>query len=305
MSRPSAAALRDLRAAECSNGAPSARNLLVTVFGDALLPHGPSTSVSVRALAVLLGAFGASERLVRTSLSRLVKDGLLDTHVEGRRSFYRVADTARDLFAQADARIYGSTPTAWDGSWTLVVIDGAESTPKQRARLRQELTWAGLGVVGPNVLASPVVPADVAAGVVARVGGFEHVLVSRSEVVDGEGTLGAERLARRCAPLDDLAQLYRAFTDRFEPFADAGSLAPEDAFKLRTLLVASFRRIALADPQLPAELLPADWIGTRARHVAGAVYRSVAAASEQRLLSTVVPPLGSGAPGLLDRFRVS
>jgi phenylacetic acid degradation operon negative regulatory protein len=108
--------LRDLREAACSNGAPSARNLLVTVFGDALLPLGAGTTASVAVLTELLGDFGVSERLVRTSLTRLVNDGLLAVESEGRRSSYGVAPDAHDLFRQADERIYRGAGPDWDGS---------------------------------------------------------------------------------------------------------------------------------------------------------------------------------------------
>jgi phenylacetic acid degradation operon negative regulatory protein len=292
-------ALEELRSAACSDGAPSARNLLVTVFGDALLPHGPTTTISVRALTTLLASFGANERLVRTSLTRLVNDGLVATTVAGRRSYYGVAPSALDLFRQADHRIYRGTPGVWDGSWTIVVIDGAESTAGRRAQLRQELAWAGLGVVAPNVMASPIVPADVAANVVGRVGGFANVLVSRSSVVEGAGMLGADELAHRVAELDVIAERYAAFVIRFERFGTevVDRLDEPMAFKLRTLLVAEFRRIALTDPQLPAELLPKEWIGTRARRLAGGIYTAVAAPSERYLLRTVEPPLTPLAPG--------
>ena len=83
----------DLRAATCSNGAPSARNLLVTVFGDVLLPHGiRDGGVRARRWPISSESFGVNERLVRTSLTRLVNDGLLAvTERSGRRSFYGVA----------------------------------------------------------------------------------------------------------------------------------------------------------------------------------------------------------------------
>jgi phenylacetic acid degradation operon negative regulatory protein len=296
-SRPSSTVdpLDDLRSATCSNGAPSARNLLVTVFGDALLPHGDDTPASVGSLAGLLSSFGVNERLVRTSLSRLVNDDLLAVDSEGRRSFYRVAPGAIELFRRADERIYRGGAGEWDGSWTIVVIDGSESTPNRRTKLRQELSWAGLGIVAPNVMASPVVDAEVVASVVARVGGFEQVLVARSSVVEGAGTLGAEELARRCAPLDDIASRYGRFVDRFSRF-DAAALARldvEQSFKLRLLLVAAFRRIVLADPSLPAPLVPADWIGDRARRVAAAVYGAVVERAEAFLLDTVEPALGA------------
>jgi len=296
--------LDDLRSAACSDGAPSARNLLVTVFGDALLPHGDDTSISVRALSRLPAAFGVNERLVRTSLTRLVTDGLLTTSSEGRRSFYRVAPEALDLFRQADHRIYHGTADDWDGSWTIVVIDGSEATARRRAQLRQELAWAGLGVVAPNVMASPIVDAEAAARVVGHVGGFANVLVSRSSVVEADGTLGADELAHRVAALEEIAGRYARFIRRYEDYPSGLSeLASDLAFKLRTLLVAEFRRIALVDPQLPARLLPVDWIGTRARRLAAQIYAAIATSSEQFLVATADPKLSTFAPEP-ERFSI-
>lgn len=288
-----------------SNGAPSARNLLVTVFGDALLPHGPTTAASPRSLAALLASFEVNERLVRTSLTRLVNDGLLLVESVGRRSFYRVAPEALALFERADGRIYGPLHPDWDGSWTIVVIDAAEGSTASRSALRQELAWAGLGTVAPNVMASPVVAAADAAAVVDRLGGFTNVLVTRSQVVEGAGTVSADELAHRAVELGEVAGRYGGFVERFEPFADVDPAEPELAFKLRTLMVASYRRIVLTDPLLPAELLPADWIGNRARVVAAEVYDRCADAAEGFLAGTVELPDGRLTPGRrVGRFAV-
>src|SRR5690554_5229410 len=97
-----AAPLADLRDASCSDGAPSARNLLVTLFGDGVAPHGTDIALPVSALADLLGSFGANERLIRTSLTRLANDGMLMARANGRRSFYGIHDGSIELFAAAD-----------------------------------------------------------------------------------------------------------------------------------------------------------------------------------------------------------
>ena len=287
-----------LRSVSSSNGAPSARNLLVTVFGDALLPHGAEIAVSVRSLATLLESFEVSERLVRTSLTRLVNDGLLVPQSIGRRSFYGVATDSMPLFRQADARIYGSRRRAWDQSWTIVVIDGTESTAARRATLRQRLTWAGLGIVAPNVMASPVVSSAEAAEIIDQVGGFDHVLVTTSQVFDGAGTIDEEELARRCAPLDEVANNYDGFVEEFGDFdrATIASLSPVDAFKLRVLLVAAYRRIVLVDPLLPASLLPDGWAGAKARALAAFVYGACADGSERHLALHAELPTGKLVP---------
>jgi phenylacetic acid degradation operon negative regulatory protein len=73
------------------------------------------------------------------------------------------------------------------------------------------------------------------------------------------------------------------------------------AFKLRILLVATFRRVALADPQLPPGLLPDDWVGRRARTVAGSVYAAVADRADEFLQSVADPALAPIA-SQRDRF---
>jgi phenylacetic acid degradation operon negative regulatory protein len=278
-------ALADLDTAVCSDGAPSARNLLVTVFGDVVAPLGPDAEVTVQELTALLTQFGVNERLVRTSLSRLVNEGLLAVRSSGRRSFYRVADRAIDLFAAADEQIYRGGARSWGGDWTVVVLDGAEATADRRATLRSELAAIGLGPVAPNVLASPIVSAAAAADVIARVGGFDQVLVMRSEVVPGVGLADRVALARRCVDLDGLEHGYAALATRFGTFAD-GCLAELDevrATKLRLLVVSTFRRLVLADPMLPEELLPADWAGKDARRQAARLYAATAARSDGHL----------------------
>jgi phenylacetic acid degradation operon negative regulatory protein len=285
----------------CSDGAPSARNLIVTVFGDTCQLAGDDAELTVQQLTELLAGFGVNERLVRTSLSRIAGDGLLATRAEGRRSFYRVAPEARSTFRTADRRIYRGGSVEWDGAWTLVVLDATESTAARRARLRQELSWAGFGVVAPNVMASPVVGPDEAAAMVDRVGGFRHVLVSRSTVVEGNGLLGQDELARRSADLGEVERRYGEFADRFEAFGDddLAALDPARAFKLRTLLVSAFRRIALADPQLPRDLLDQRWPGDRARAEAARVYAAVAVPSDRHIAA--VTGLAVHTPP--DRFR--
>ena len=289
-------ALADLDGAVCSDGAPSARNLLVTVFGDVVMPCGRATEATVQGLTAMLADFGVNERLVRTSLSRLVNDELLAVRSEGRRSFYRVAPAAVELFLSADARIYRAAPATWDGEWTLVVLDGAESTADHRALLRNELAALGLGSVAPNVMGSPLVPAGEVARSIARVGGFEHVVVTRGPLAAGPGLTDAGSLARRCLDLDGLEAAYADLAERLEAFGDAArGLDDARALKLRLLVVSTFRRLALIDPTLPVELLPADWSGRRARRVAGRLYRLVAAGSDRRVrevagLAIATPP---------------
>src|SRR5579863_5930527 len=97
-----------------------AGSLLVTVLGDAISPRGGT--ISLASLIRLATPFGISERLVRTSVGRLAQDGWLKATRQGRLSYYRLTADGRRRFAEATRRIYGASPTAWDGRWLLVLI---------------------------------------------------------------------------------------------------------------------------------------------------------------------------------------
>jgi phenylacetic acid degradation operon negative regulatory protein len=76
------------------------------------------------------------------------------------------------------------------------------------------------------------------------------------------GALGQERdMVAAAWDLNELAERYRDF------IADFGSLRPEgpdEVLRAQTRLVHEWRRFPFLDPQLPAALLPPQWIGTEA-----------------------------------------
>src|SRR5215470_7417663 len=76
-------------------------SLLITVFGDAIAPRGGT--VTLGSLIRLAEPFGIPERLVRTSVRRLAKDGWLTFRREGRQSEYFLTEHGRSRFAEATA----------------------------------------------------------------------------------------------------------------------------------------------------------------------------------------------------------
>ncbi len=61
--------------------------------------------------------------------------------------------------------------------------------------------------------------------------------------------------------LNDVARRYRDFIAEFGPLRPR---TPADGFRAQTRLVHEWRRFPFLDPQLPAVLLPPDWIGAEA-----------------------------------------
>jgi phenylacetic acid degradation operon negative regulatory protein len=85
---------------------------------------------------------------------------------------------------------------------------------------------------------------------------------------------------------------------RYEPLGGAlrGAIPPEPAFLLRTLLIHDYRKLLLRDPELPDDLLPADWRGREARELCADLYRRVASPSEAYLGSMLQTADGARPP---------
>src|SRR6202789_4274796 len=78
-------------------------SLIVTLFGDSIMPRGGA--IALGSLIALAAPFGLNERLVRTAAARLAKDGWLTGHRTGKLSEYHLSPDGRERFAEATKRI--------------------------------------------------------------------------------------------------------------------------------------------------------------------------------------------------------
>lgn len=280
----------------------SARTLIATVFGDSVEAHGGT--VWLGSLIALVAPLGISERLVRTSIHRLTLEGFLVARPRGRRSYYRLTESAGRDFRNAERGIYHRPPRHWDGEWTVVILPddvGGEG----RALLVQRLGWLGFGRLSPGTWAHPTSPLEpvLELGRDLEVGG--SVIVLR-----GRHGSGAGELARRCADLTGVEGAYREMLARYGPVRDwlraGGVPTPEQAFLARTVMIDDYRRIILRDPRLPDDLLPPAWVGDATHGTVGEIYRAVTDRADAHLESvaaTIGGPLPPSQPAYSNRFR--
>jgi len=283
-----------------------AGSLIVTVFGDAIAPHGGC--VWLGSLIHLLAPFGLSQRLVRTTVFRLVREEWLEARQLGRRSYYRLTDIGRQRIATAQPRIYAPVEEAWDGFWDLVMLTATTLDADSRRHVTRELQWQGFGVVSTGVLAHPAGDLTAVRRILDEAGVLDRSVILRARCEESE--CGALRgLTASCWDLPGLEALYHRFLERFGPVREelsrARHLDPERCLLVRTLLIHEFRRVLLRDPRLPAELLPPDWIGTAARLLCRDLYQLVQEPAERHLmavLETVHGALPQAESGYFRRF---
>lgn len=291
--------------AGCLSGdPPRSKSLVVTIFGDAIVPHGGM--VWLGSLIELLAPFGVNDRLLRTTVFRLAQEGWLGAQRDGRRSSYAITPDAMARFVHAYRRIYAPPNVHWDGSWTLVFSGDGALSPAERAAVRKELLWEGFSVVAPGILGHPAADAGALDELLQRLNVAGKLFVVQGKSMRQVSARPLSELVAQGWDVSAVADGYSRFIAQFEPLltalrataaaaaggpaADADGVAgcdvplsPEQAFVVRTLLIHAYRRVQLHDPQLPVELLPTPWPGALAYELARQIYLLVYAAAEQHI----------------------
>jgi phenylacetic acid degradation operon negative regulatory protein len=282
-----------------------AKSLLVTVWGDAVSPHGGT--VWLGSLITLVDSLGLNERVVRTAVFRLQKEGMLASSQVGRRSFYRLTETGAHRFAEATRRIYAAGDIAWDGNWLFLFALRRDLAEKNRRKLETELGWLGFGTLGGGVYAHPTASAASVDSLLTDLGLTGKVTALSATGVGATPYNAPEILVQKGWNLKDLEADYARFIGHFSAFADlAQTGAPLDekkCFIIRSLLVHDYRRVLLRDPMLPAELLPPGWNGNQARELFRTIYHLVWEGAEAYLMTILENETGRLPPASEEFYR--
>ena len=279
-------------------------SLIISLFGDAISPHGGS--VWLGSLIAALLPFGINQRLVRTSVFRLAKEGWLENEQIGRRSYYSLTTEGRGRFQDASRRIYSEPRQEWPGTWCLVMLAGVDGA--RRDVIRKELGWLGFAAFSANVLAHPAADLDDVEDRLEDLDGGDRVLVMEATASERQQTY-LRQLVHESWELQQLDDRYAEFLTRFRPVYKAAraakSLNPDLAFQVRTLLIHEYRKILLRDPFLPDALLPERWNGVAAYQLCRNIYSLVAEPTEEYLtekMETADGPLPPADPAFYQRF---
>ena len=260
---------------------PEPQLLLTSLLGDFWYwrdEHIPSS-----ALVRLLEEFGITADGARAAMRRLASRGLLTTSRNGRTTAYGIPPRTSAVIVQRTHRLltFGATAPRWDGAWTVVAFSVPEQERELRSALRTRLRVLRFAALYDGVWVSPH---DNGAAVRALLDelGIARATVLRSTEVPGGALLGSPRSAFDPEPL---VKEYRQFVERYEPLlaaAEAGRVGPADALRSRTELRVDWRHFPETDPDMPAELLPADFPRPRAQEVFVAIYDRLGPLAELR-----------------------
>ena len=271
------------------------QHVIISLLGDYW--PGRSEPLPSAALVALAGEFGISDASARAALSRLAHRGLLSVSRSGRHTFYSATPLAERMLAQGRHRVFsfGRGFTApWDGTWLVVIFSVPEEQREARYQLRTRLRWLGFGALDDGVWVSPRPGVEDVAAAFSECG-IEQVTLLRALPVE----LGGARLRHPLSAwnLDEMAQAYDQFTGTFDPLLQRvrkGQVNVSEALAERSAITDSWRALVGLYPDLPDELLPADWPRRRAYEIFAETYDTLGPLAQFRFRQIITPY----APGI-------
>jgi phenylacetic acid degradation operon negative regulatory protein len=269
---------------------PSVRTQFVifTLFGEFILARGGSIWTSN--LLSLLNHLDVGEHAARITLSRMARKGWLAARREGRCSQYSLTPRGLSLLVQGKKRIFEPPLKAWNGMWHIVIFSLPEKKRGMRHAFLAQLYWFGFGSLTPNTWISPHDRKTEINTLCSDLGIQDHV-----EIFSGihAGLSQDQQLVQQCWDLPNLTSQYINFLGKFEKeyleCRNNGkhSLSLDDCFVRRFWLIHHYQNFPRMDPNLPAALLPSDWVGFKARQLFDD-YRSILETPANQFVDEVV-----------------
>ncbi len=241
--------------------------LVITVFGDSVMPRGGVVSAS--ALSSIFRRISVKAEALRVALHRLSKDGWIVRQRSGRNSHYALSDSGRAKFLPASRRIYAGSPTL-RGPWRLVALRKPlppESVMCEAGFLRLTPTL----FLGPSQAGEPPVEADAIEGHLRQFPDWARAVLAPESL--------------QC----DYRRLHSTLSQNMDAFQAVAEAEPLDAVALRTLLTHHWRRLLLRHADVPAEIMPKGWRGEDCRTMVLALHQSLSRSADPWLDKAIGP----------------
>lgn len=256
----------------------NAQSMIFTIYGDYIRHYG--NKIWIGSLIKLLKEFGHNEQSVRVSVSRIMKQGWLQSEKRGNRSYYYLTKRGEIRIEEAAGRIFKLNPHEWDGRWRMLMYTIPEEKRQIRDELRKELLWSGFGTFSNSCWISPN---DLEKEVNVLIEKYDIQPYVDFFISEYKGPTENRMLVEKSWPLEEIEGKYEAFiaiySKKFtihKKMMETGEMMPAQCFVERTNLVHEYRKFLFTDPALPKELLPKVWIGNDATFLFEQYYKLLA-----------------------------
>lgn len=254
------------------------RSMIFTIYGDYIHHYG--NKIWIGSLIRLLKEFGHNEQATRVAVSRMMKQGWLQSEKQENRSYYFLTEQGINRIEEAGKRIFKLHPNEWDGKWRVLMYTIPEEKRQIRDELRKELLWSGFGSFSNACWISPNNLEKEVKLLIEKYDISEYVDFFISKYI---GPKDNHTLVEKSWPLEQIVEKYEEFIIKYskqfimnQEIIKRGEMSDADCFVERTKLVHEYRKFLFIDPGLPKELLPANWNGTLAATLFNQYYQVLA-----------------------------
>ncbi|MDW7616679.1 phenylacetic acid degradation operon negative regulatory protein PaaX [Peribacillus simplex] len=254
------------------------QSMIFTIYGDYIRNYG--SKIWIGSLIRLLKEFGHNEQGVRVAVSRMVKQGWIQSEKQGNKSYYFLTDRGVQRMDEAANRIYKMKPNDWDGKWRVLMYTIPEDKRQLRDDFRKELIWSGFGSFSSGCWISPNDLEKQIHRLIEKYDINEYVDFFISEY---KGPKENQSLVEKSWHLEEIENKYEEFIEKYskqfivhQSIISRGEMSDADCFVERTNLVHEYRKFLFIDPGLPKELLPLKWNGNHAALLFSQYYQVLA-----------------------------
>lgn len=279
---------------------PKAKSLIITFFGDTVFPYGGT--IWLGSLVKFMEEFEISEKLTRTSIFRLTKEGWLSSKKFGRESYYSLSDLAIDRFIKAHYSVYAYDEQENDRDW-IVLFTNALSVEKE-LELAKVLKKEGFATPSKHVYLHPHYKMEYMQDILIKNELQNDVLLVKGPVNMPMNKEKLKEMVNTYWDMKDVEQRYQDFITKFRRVfslkTPIDQFTPKQCFMLRILLIHEYRRALLFDPKLGNELISIDWLGKAASSLVESIYASIHHSANDYVRDNLLT-VGGNTPKL-DKF---
>ncbi|MGO4887677.1 phenylacetic acid degradation operon negative regulatory protein PaaX [Anaerobacillus sp. MEB173] len=254
------------------------RSMIFTLYGDYIRHYG--SEIWIGSLIRLLKEFGHNEQAVRAAISRMSKQGWIQSTKRGNKSYYVLTEQGSNRIEEAAKRIFKLNQPSWDGKWRILMYSIPEEIRQVRDELRQELVWSGFGSLSNS---SWISPNPLEKQVYDMISKYDIKSYVNFFIADYDGPNEKKHLVESCWDLQEINERYGEFISKYSQKyiidknkIEKGEMTDGQCFVERTILVHEYRKFLFVDPGLPQELLPDKWLGDSAASLFSQYYKEIA-----------------------------
>lgn len=252
--------------------------MVFTLYGDYISHYG--SKIWIGSLIRLLNEFGHNDQSVRAAISRMNKQGWVQSEKIGNKSYYSLTERGQKRIDEAAKRIFKLMPEKWDGQWRILMYTIPEEIRSIRDELRKELVWSGFGTLSNSCWISAN---NLEKQVFDLIEKYEISHYVDFFIANYAGPDENKCLVEKSWNLQEINSKYKEFISEYSQKyiidknkIQKGNMSDAECFVERTKLVHEYRKFLFVDPGLPEELLPEKWLGSHAASLFSDYYKELA-----------------------------